>query len=577
MPYKHRKDIDGLRAISVLSVILFHFGGMKNGFLGVDIFFVISGYLITKIIYSNILNDKFSILDFYLRRTRRIIPLVLFVNTVVLVMGVIFMLPDDLENLCQSIISTNFFSNNILQLITTKNYWHVVNEYKPLMHTWSLGIEEQFYMIFPFIFIFLKREKTRFIVPLLIALSILSFLLLHLEKDQAKAFYLIQYRFYELCIGGIATILFQNKVYEKDYSKVIVTLILGSLLLLELPIPSHVKILLVVLFSTIYLVIEDRSQLFKLCMENRLISGIGLISFSLYMWHQPLLAFSRYAFIEKISLSNSTIIIMITFSLSIASYFFIEQPFRNKAFIKTKMLIIISLILFTITSSISAYIYFKAGVIKDYPEFELSRKNTSRNMHAQYNDRIYKFNSAFKDSNKIKVLLLGNSFARDWANLLLESNYKDRIEISYIHEYNEDTTLSSKYKTADKVFFSDIDKDTLHRVLKTRQLDTTKYYVIGIKCFGTNNGIYYNHKKDEQYCKQKVKADSNFVALNSRFKGQYSTKYIDLYEYSKDNNGLVPILTYDCKFVSQDCYHFTKAGAKYFSLKLSTKLDSIFQ
>lgn len=135
----YRNDIDGLRAIAVLAVIVFHFGYLSNGFLGVDIFFVISGFLITGIIYKEINDNRFSIINFYLRRIRRIIPLALFVSLVALIIGIATMLPDDLENLAQSVIATNLFSNNVLQAITVKNYWDLVNEYKPLMHTWSLG------------------------------------------------------------------------------------------------------------------------------------------------------------------------------------------------------------------------------------------------------------------------------------------------------------------------------------------------------------------------------------------------------------------------------------------------------
>ena len=154
----YRNDIDGLRAIAVLAVIIFHFGFLPNGYLGVDVFFVISGYLITGIIYNELNENRFSMINFYLRRTRRIIPLALFISMVSLSIGVATMLPDDLENLAQSVASTNLFSNNILQAITTKNYWDVVNEYKPLMHTWSLGIEEQYYLFYPLLFLLVGKK-----------------------------------------------------------------------------------------------------------------------------------------------------------------------------------------------------------------------------------------------------------------------------------------------------------------------------------------------------------------------------------------------------------------------------------
>ena len=137
-------------------------------------FFVISGYLITGIIYKKLLNNEFSIKDFYVRRTKRIIPLVSFICLISLILGVIVMLPDDLENLAQSIVATNFFNNNTLQVLTTKNYWDVVNEFKPLMHTWSLAIEEQYYLLYPFLFILIGKFRLKLILPTITALTLIS-------------------------------------------------------------------------------------------------------------------------------------------------------------------------------------------------------------------------------------------------------------------------------------------------------------------------------------------------------------------------------------------------------------------
>ena len=163
MTKTYRTDIDGLRAIAVLSVILFHLGYLSNGFLGVDVFFVISGYLITGLVYKEVEHNKFSILRFYERRIRRIVPLVLFTTFTAFAIGMLVMLPNDLENLCQAVIASNLSANNILMFITSADYWALHNDYKPLMHTWSLGIEEQFYLLYPVILFFLKGDRKRFI------------------------------------------------------------------------------------------------------------------------------------------------------------------------------------------------------------------------------------------------------------------------------------------------------------------------------------------------------------------------------------------------------------------------------
>lgn len=153
---KYRKDIDGLRAISVIAVVLFHMQYFKLGYLGVDVFFIISGFLITSILYKSREGNSLSLAHFYNRRIRRIVPLVLVINIVGIALGLILMLPYDLDKLVQSVIATNFFGNNILELYTSKDYWQIANEYSPLMHTWSLGIEEQFYLFFPFVLFYLR-------------------------------------------------------------------------------------------------------------------------------------------------------------------------------------------------------------------------------------------------------------------------------------------------------------------------------------------------------------------------------------------------------------------------------------
>lgn len=358
----YRNDIDGLRAIAVISVILYHFGYLPNGYLGVDVFFVISGFLITKIIYNEVLQGEFSINQFYLRRIRRILPLVMFVNLTALVVGLIVMLPNDLENLCRSIIATNFFGNNILEFIVTNNYWNIINEYKPLMHTWTLGIEEQFYFIYPLIFILLSGKRIKYITPTIILLFVVSILLYFSANSENSKFYLIHYRFFELALGGIGALLVKNKNIKGTYSHFFLLIIL-FVLFLDFNMHKSVQLFEVITASLIILISTNSGNNFVYkILENKVMVYLGKISFSLYMWHQLILAFTRYFIIDKYNIFQAGLILIIIIVFSILSYSLIEQPFRDKNKIKTKHLIGLLLILITITTGVSLYVYFKGGV-----------------------------------------------------------------------------------------------------------------------------------------------------------------------------------------------------------------------
>lgn len=162
----YRPDIDGLRAVAVLQVLVFHagFSIAKSGFIGVDVFFVISGFLITSILVRMQNDETFRFRDFYERRIRRILPALFSVILVSVPLAYFLMLPDDLENFGQSQIASVFSANNLL-LWLTENYFSVRNEFKPLVHTWSLGLEEQFYLFYPLLFIF--AYKARRVIPIL--------------------------------------------------------------------------------------------------------------------------------------------------------------------------------------------------------------------------------------------------------------------------------------------------------------------------------------------------------------------------------------------------------------------------
>lgn len=250
----YRSEIAGLRALSVACVIAYHFGYLAHGFLGVDVFFVISGFLISGIISKELKENTFSFRSFYTRRIRRILPLSYFVTVAVLLIAWLVMLPDDLENLAQSVIATNFFANNILQAITTKNYWNVANEFKPLMHTWSLGIEEQFYVLFPVIIFFSHKVRPKLVAVVLAVLSVISIFALFCDFPDYKKFYYLPFRFFELSTGGFASVVLQQKLLKTVLAP---SILLGLVLTLLFGIPFVVNemqlVLTVLLLSLIHI------------------------------------------------------------------------------------------------------------------------------------------------------------------------------------------------------------------------------------------------------------------------------------------------------------------------------------
>lgn len=569
---KYRVDIDGLRAIAVLAVIFFHFGILPYGYLGVDIFFVISGFLITNIIYQEIQEDRFSIAQFYMRRIRRILPLSLFIVTVALAIGYFTMLPDDLENLAQSVVATNGFSNNILQAITTKNYWDVVNDYKPLMHTWSLGIEEQYYFLYPLIFLALGRKYIKAILPIIVVLTLVSVGLYSMPQfEDHEKFYYLPFRFFELSIGAIAAIILKNKLIDGRWITLSLLLLIFILFGIGAYMPESLLIPITVVLSAFVLSSHNSNRMLtKSILENKTFIFLGKISFGLYLWHQLLLSFTRYIFIQELEYLHLALIFVGTVVLSTVTYYWIEQPFRNKKKVSSAVVLSAVVLLFTVTTVTSLCIYFKAGVVRDVPELEVYSDNAQRNMHAVYNDRIYQLqDKAFSSKEKLKVLLIGNSFARDFGNVLLESRFKDSIEISYIYR------VKDKHKrlieNSDYIFAT----AAVSEAAETWPISNSKLWIIGIKNFGVSNGIFYNSQA-KGYLQQRTDVENRYLVRNRVLRGIWGERYIDYISPVVDVDGRMPVFTPEGKFISQDCRHLTHAGALLYAKIFEEKLATIF-
>ena len=337
---KYRAEIDGLRALAVLPVILFHagFDWFSGGFVGVDVFFVISGYLITTIIISEMAEGKFSIFNFFERRARRILPALFFVVAACLPFAWLWLTPNDLKDFGQSLVAVSTFSANIF-LWLESGYFDTAAELKPLLHTWSLAVEEQYYILFPIFIMLAWKLGVKWI---LILLSIVFFISLGAAEwgahnKPSATFFLLPTRGWELLVGVFAAFYLKYNTHLKLHALNQVLSLLGfgmivySIIAFDAttPFPSLYTLIPTIGTGLLILCAVPTTLIHKL-FSLKFIVAIGVISYSAYLWHQPLLAFSRHRLLGEIS--DLILITLCLTSLLIAwfSWRFIEAPFRNK-------------------------------------------------------------------------------------------------------------------------------------------------------------------------------------------------------------------------------------------------------
>ena len=308
---RYRPEIDSLRAISVLAVIIYHakinilgYAFLPGGYLGVDIFFVISGYLITSIIFKELNNhNKFSFKNFYLKRARRILPALLFLLFCSIPLAWFSLLPSAFIDFAKSIYFSIGFSSNFYFYLTGLEYGAVSGLLKPLLHTWSLSVEEQFYILFPITIIFIYKFFRKYLLLFLVVFFILSFFM-HLTMSKefpSLTFYFLHTRIWELIAGSILAYLevkfgcrSRNKVLNSFMPIIGLILISFSILFFDSNIfnPS-ILILLTIIGTCILIWFSNDNNLVKKILSHKLFVSIGLISYSLYLWHYPIFSFAK--------------------------------------------------------------------------------------------------------------------------------------------------------------------------------------------------------------------------------------------------------------------------------------------
>lgn len=358
---EYRPDIDGLRALAVLLVLSVHAfpNLLQNGYIGVDIFFVISGFLITKILLTQMTNEKFSLIDFYIRRANRIFPCLILVLIASMILGWLILFASELKSLGYSIVAGAGFVANINYYIEG-GYWDVSSKLKPLLHLWSLGVEEQFYILWPTL-LWLTWARG-FKISLLLIIFILASLgwdLYIIKFDQPAAFYLPFSRFWELISGGALAYLnlkpssYKSNVFQllnkintnlsyKDFDwslnryiknissllgfSLIVAALLGNYSSEDFP---GIYAVLPVLGAVLIIAAGSDSWLNSKLFANKLVVYIGLISYPLYLWHWPLLVFNYVIQNGSVSTGSKFAALLLTFALASATYHFVEKPIRG--------------------------------------------------------------------------------------------------------------------------------------------------------------------------------------------------------------------------------------------------------
>jgi peptidoglycan/LPS O-acetylase OafA/YrhL len=419
----YRPEIDGLRALAVIPVILFHaglslFGG---GFVGVDVFFVISGYLITSILLKELNNDSYSLAIFYQRRARRILPALFFVALACIPFAWFWLPPKDMLDFAQSLSAVSIFSSN-LYFLSESNYFDIEVELKPLLHTWSLAVEEQYYVFFPLLLALIWRVRKQAVTPTLLILAGLSLYFAQWTAyNYPKAgFYLLPTRGWELLIGSLVAIsTFKGNIpsWIKPQLNELLSLCGLAFIVIAVfifdkhtPFPS-VYALLPTMGTALIILFATKGTLTNKLLCNGLLVKLGLISYSAYLVHQPLFAFARHRSLGEPSIG---LMATIVFGSFVAAYFiwkFIEQPFRtNKQIISGKKLLLLAVCII-----VGLFTFGMAAIATDgfsgrYSKHQLAQYQQAMAHEFEWNGcNLDKCDS--KHTRKAKIVLIGDSHA----------------------------------------------------------------------------------------------------------------------------------------------------------------------
>lgn len=336
---RYRPDIDGLRAVAVLPVVFWHYGvwPFSGGFVGVDVFFVISGFLITSLIHAEMKAGTFSIAYFYERRIRRIFPALFAVLIATVLLAALLLFPSDLKRYAQSLQATVLFGSNFL-FRNLAGYWDVVSDRKPLLHTWSLAVEEQFYLLFPLTLYLLTKAGRKIEIAAIAGILALSLAanIWAIRATPVSDFFLLPYRAWELMLGSLLAIVKLPMPDTRALREAVMLIGLGLIAFAvfaysaDTPFPGEAAIV-PCLGAALLIYAGAGESVVGWALRLRPVVVVGLVSYSLYLWHWPLLVFAKYALFRDLTPTETGSLIALSGLCAGLSWRFVEQPFRGRS------------------------------------------------------------------------------------------------------------------------------------------------------------------------------------------------------------------------------------------------------
>lgn len=623
----YRPEIDGMRAIAVLSVILFHSGFKRfsGGYVGVDVFFVISGYLITSLILADMDQGKFSLMYFYERRARRILPALFLVLFCCLPFAYCWLLPSQLKEFGQALISVNLFASNIFYWMKS-GYFAQAAELNPLVHTWSLAVEEQFYIVYPLLLIACSRGNRRLVVGLLIVLSLVSLIMAQwsgnfqlsppflkssthwFAQQEWSSFYLPIGRAWELLIGVISAFYLHGRqslscFYSGFISAIGLSLIFWSVLVYdsETPFPSFYTLVPTLGAMLIILFANHTTLVGKVLSQNCLIK-LGLISYSAYLWHQPLLAFSKLRSEHLPNQWVNALLSALSLILAYLSWRFVETPFRNRRKFTRRQIFIGAMTIALVTICMGYWMIITDGARHRFNSSNtyILRLEATGNSGYTHGRCIYLMSHPSIPSREAsysrRMVIVGDSFGCDFVNMAMENDllgiYETRFV--YIHTHcqiymgteNRDRFVKIQHKklcaTKNDIIYAlpliakaDViilaaswQKWSADRLpgtidaLKLRQ--NQQLYVIGTKYFGRPSPVSYLNKPLSYRLQQRTRPHGYAIHGNLALRRHLNQSIlVDIQQLLCGEDLNCPIFTPEGDFISYDGGHLTKEGASY--------------